>query len=228
MKRRKVSIVVGLAVLVVAALAARYGFTTISIEDAIPEQIYEDPLLYADEIWSTRLPVAIENAVELHLILREMKPDAGGIVSPDSLIPIAEEYGRVTEGDMHVYMVNGSGRVVSVNTETELGTAEVALDGYEGPIKTLIYIGTRIPSHDTSVRDAAGANFREFRSMGFSEVAQEINARILSYVLDKWDRDDLIGKSISFTGAFIIYTFNQVQIDLKEIYIVPVVFEVLE
>ena len=34
-------------------------------------------------------------------------------------------------------MVKGSGKIVSVNTETSLGTAEVALDGYDGPIKVL-------------------------------------------------------------------------------------------
>jgi predicted lipoprotein len=72
------------------------------------------------------------------------------------LTAIANQYGLITVGEAHVYMVKGSGKIVSVNTETSLGTAEVALDGYDGPIKVLIYIGTRIPSDETSVRDAVG------------------------------------------------------------------------
>ena len=42
------------------------------------------------------------------------------------------------------------------------------------------------------------------------------------------DRNSLIGKTIFFTGAFSIRTFNLIQIDLKEIRIVPVEIELGE
>jgi predicted lipoprotein len=124
-------------------------------------------------------------------------------------------------------MVRGSGTIVSVDAETSLGTAEVALDGYDGPIKTLLYIGTRIPSDDTSVRDAVGfISFGDFKEQTeYGKAATEINKRVLVTVLDNIDRENLIGKTISFKGAFTIRTFNLLQIDMKEINIVPVEFE---
>jgi predicted lipoprotein len=101
---------------------------------------------------------------------------------------------------------------------------EVALDGYQGPVKVLIYIGSRIPSDETSVRDAVGfISFGDFKEQTeYGKVASEINKRVLSKVLGGLDKDSLMGKSISFKGAFGIRTFNLLQIDLKEIRIVPV------
>jgi predicted lipoprotein len=59
-------------------------------------------------------------------------------------------------------------------------------------------------------------------------VASEINRRIVSQVLGAVDRNSLMGKTISFKGAFNIRTFNLIQIDLKEIRIVPVEIELGE
>ena len=64
-----------------------------------------------------------------------MQPDAKGTASKDSPIAIANKYGLITVGEAHVHMVKGSGKIVSVYTETSLGTVEVALDGYNGPIR---------------------------------------------------------------------------------------------
>ena len=127
-------------------------------------------------------------------------------------------------------MVKGSGKIVSVNAETSLGTVEVALDGYDGPIKVLLYIGTRIPSDETSVRDAVGfITFGDFKEQTeYGKVASEINKRVLSTVLGGIDRNNLVGKTISFKGAFTIRTFNLIQIDVKEIRIVPVEIELGE
>jgi hypothetical protein len=57
-----------------------------------------------------------------------------------------QQYGLITVGEAHVYMVKGSGKIINVNTETSLGTIEVALDGYDGPIKVLIYMGLAFPA----------------------------------------------------------------------------------
>ena len=126
--------------------------------------------------------------------------------------------------------VEGSGRIVDVNAESSLGTAEVVLDGYDGPIKTQLYIGTRIPSDDSSVRDAVGfITFGDFKEQTeYGKAATEINKRVLSTVLGDIDRENLIGKPVSFKGAFTIRTFNLLQIDVKEIRIVPVEIELGE
>lgn len=233
MKLKTSSIVIGVAVLVFLVLAGRYGFTVVGIEEAedtVQSEAF-DPVVYVDGIWESRLlPTFNEKAVELSNILSEMEPDASGTASKDDLIAIANQYGLITVGEAHVYMVKGSGKIVSVDAETSLGTAEVALDGYDGPIKVLLYIGTRLPSNDTSVRDAIGfISFGDFREQTeYGKVATEINKRVLATVLGGIDRDNLVGKTVSFKGAFTIHTFNLIQIDVSEIDIVPVELELGE
>jgi predicted lipoprotein len=227
MKRIKpVTIVVALAVLVVFVLIGRYGFTVVKIADeekAAKSEIF-DPATYVDGIWASQLiPAFDQKAIELSKILGEMQPDANGTAPKEGLVAIAKKYGLITVGEAHAYMVKGSGKIVKVDAETSLGTAEIALDGYSGPIKVLLYIGTRIPSDETSIRDAVGfITFGDFKEQTeYGKVGSEINSRVLSQVLNTVDRKNLLGKTISFEGAFNIRTFNLLQIDLKEIKVVP-------
>ncbi len=230
MRLRISSIVIGLAALLFLVLAALYGFTVVSIEEAesAVESEAFDPVAYVDGIWESRLiPTFDEEAVELSRVLAEIEPDADGAAPKDDLIAIANQYGLITVGEAHVYMVEGTGEIVSVDAETSLGTAEVKLDGYDGPIRVLLYIGTRIPSDDTSVRDAVGfIAFGDFREQTeYGSAATEINKRVLATVLGDIDRDNLVGKTISFRGAFTIRTFNLLNIDMSEISIVPMEIE---
>jgi len=233
MKQKTSSIVIVAATLLLLILAGRYGFTVVSIEDvekAVQSEAF-DPVTYVDGIWESKLlPTFNEEVVELSKIFSEMEPDASGTIPKDDLIDIANRYGLITVGEAHVYMVKGSGKIVSVNAETSLGTAEIVLDGYDGPIKVLLYIGTRIPSDETSVRDSVGfITFGDFKEQTeYGKAASEINKRILTTVLGDIDRDNLVGKTISFKGAFTIRTFNLIQIDVNEIRIVPVEIELGE
>jgi predicted lipoprotein len=233
MKHKIVTIIVALAVLILLVFVGRLGFTVVNIEDAekaVQSEAF-DPIAYVDGIWESRLlPTFNEKAVELPKILSEMKPDASGTAPKDELIAIANKYGLITDGEAHVYMVKGSGRITNVNTETSLGTIEVTLDGYDGPIKILLYVGTRIPNDETSIRDGVGfISFGDFKEQTeYGKVGQEINKRVLSEVLGGVDKNSLMGKTISFVGAFNIRTFNLPQIDLKEIRIVPVEIELGE
>jgi len=233
MKQKTSSIVIVAATLLLLILAGRYGFTVVSIEDvekAVQSEAF-DPVTYVDGIWESKLlPTFNEKVVELSEIFSEMEPDASGTIPKDDLIDIANRYGLITVGEAHVYMVKGSGKIVSVNAETSLGTAEIVLDGYDGPIKVLLYIGSRIPSDETSVRDSVGfITFGDFKEQTeYGKAASEINKRILTTVLGDIDRDNLVGKTISFKGAFTIRTFNLIQIDVNKIRIVPVEIELGE
>ena len=227
MKQYASKIVIAVVILLFLVLAVRYGFTVVSIEEA--EQAVQseafDPVAYVDGIWDSELlPTFNDQVVELSNILSEMEPDASGTAPKENLIDVANKYGLITVGEAHVYMVEGSGKIVDVNAETSLGTAEVALDGYDGPVKAQLYIGTRIPSDNTSVRDAVGfISFGDFKEQTeYGKAATEINKRVLSTVLDGIDRDNLVGETISFKGAFTIRTFILLNIDVKEINIVPV------
>lgn len=233
MKQHTFTIIVVLAVLIFLGLAGRYGFTVVKIEDAekaIQSEAF-DPAAYVDGIWDSQLiPAFNEKAAELSKILSEIEVDEDGTASKETLTAIAQHYGLITVGEAHVYIVKGSGKITKVNTETSLGTIEVALDGYDGPIKVLIYVGPRIPSDETSVRDAVGfINFGDFKEQTeYGKAGQEINKRVLSQVLGNLDKNNLEGKAISFTGAFNIRTFNLIKIDVKEINIVPVEIELGE
>jgi predicted lipoprotein len=233
MKLKTSSIIIGVAILLFLVLAGRYGFTMVSIEDAeetVQNEAF-DPVAYVDGIWESQLiPTFNEGVVELSKILSEMEPGADGTAAKDDLIAIANHYGLITVGEAHVYMVKGSGKIASVNAESSQGTAEVQPDGYDGPIKVLLYIGTRIPSDDTSVRDAVGfIKFDDFREQTeYGKVNREINTRVINVVLGDVDRDNLAGKTISFEGAFTIRTFNLIDIDVSEINIVPVEIELGE
>jgi predicted lipoprotein len=233
MKQSTFTIVVALVVFTFLGLAGRYGFTVVRIEDverAVQSEAF-NPVSYVDGIWDAKImPAFNEKAVELSKILSEIEVDANGTASKDTLTAIAQNYGLITVGEAHVYMVKGSGKITKVNTETSLGTIEVGLDGYEGPIKVLIYVGTRIPSDETSIRDAVGfISFGDFKEQTeYGKVASEINKRVMSQVLGDLDKNNLEGKAISFKGAFNIRTFNLVQIDVNEIHIVPVEIELGE
>ncbi len=230
MRSRTVTIILALAVLILLVLAGRFGFTVVTIEDV--EQTVQDeafdPVAYVDGIWESRvLPTFNEEVVELSEVLNEMEPDANGKAAKENLIDTTNQYGLITDGEAHVYMVEGSGRIVDVNAETSLGTAEVELDGYDGPIKAQLYIGTRIPSDNSSVRDAVGfITFGDFKEQTeYGKAATEINKRVLSTSLGDIDRENLVGKPVSFKGAFTIRTFNLLDIDVSEIPIVPVEIE---
>jgi predicted lipoprotein len=216
-----------LAVLIFLVLSGLYGFTVVKIEDQQKAAQSEkfNPVAYVDGIWDSKLiPTFDEKAVDLSKILSEIKVDEKGTASKESLTAIAKKYGLVTDGEAHVYMVKGSGKITSVNAGTSMGTAEVTLDGYSGPIKVLLYIGTRLPGDDTSVRDAVGfitlGTFKEQTEYG--KAGSEINQRVLAKVLGTLDKNALMGKTISFKGAFTIRTFNLIQIDLKAIKVIPV------
>ena len=92
----------------------------------------------------------------------------------------------------------------------------------------LVYLGPRIPSDETSVRDGVGfINFGDFKEQTeFGKVGSEINKRVINQAYPSVDKDQLVGKTIAFTGAMTIRTFNLVNIDLTKITIVPVKVEV--
>jgi len=227
MKPKPIKIITAIAVLVLVALSINFGFTVVTIQEAsqmVQSETF-DPVTYVDGIWESKiLPTFESKAVDLSKILGELEPDGQGLVSKESLIAITKHYGLITVGEAHVYMVRASGKIAAVNTETSLGTIEVVIDGYTGPIKVLIYSGPRIPSDESSVRDAVGfISFGDFKEQTeYGKVGSEINKRVLSDVLATLDKEQLIGKTITFTGAYNIRTFNMVEIDLKEIKIVPV------
>jgi len=228
-----ISLAVVIVVAVLCYLIWPLAFTVVPIAEVEQVQKSEafDPVVYVDKIWDSKIiPTINEKAVDLSLIMGEMKPDSNGFAEKDDLIAIAQKYGLITVGEAHVYMVKGTGQVVNVDTSSSTGIMEIQLDGYTGPIKVLIYIGPRIPSDESSVRDAVGfINFGDFKEQTeYGKVGAEINKRIIAQVLTPLNKDQLQGKTITFYGALTIRTFNLINIDLKKVTIVPIKIEVKE
>ncbi|MBP8718106.1 MAG: DUF2291 family protein [Candidatus Atribacteria bacterium] len=210
-----------------------HGFTVVKIQqmEEIKSSEEFNPQAFVDNIWESKLiPTIKEKAVDLSKLLAEIKPDDNGYISKESLIPVTKDYGLITAGEAHVYAVKGQGKVVEVNTKTSLGKLELLPEGYSGPIKVIFYIGPRIPSDESSIRDVVGfINFGDFREQTeYGKVNLEINQRTLRRINLSIGQDpnNLEGKTISFYGAFTIRTFNLTKIDMQQINIVPIEIEI--
>ncbi len=209
-------------------MAVLFGFTVVSTKDEAASRVGFDPVTYVDGIWGD-LKVAIQdNAVPLADVLNRIKPDAQGKASTEDLTPIAKELGLITTGDAHVYRVKATGTVTDVATDSSLGSLGLQVDGYDGPIKVRVYVGTRIPGDDSSIRDAAGfISFGDFKDQTeYGKVGSEINKRVVADLQAQGvagkDAQALLGKPVTVTGVFTMRTFNQPQIDVSTVTLVPV------
>jgi predicted lipoprotein len=210
-------------VVIFLVLAGLFGFTAVSTEEQSAMNVQFDPATFVADSWDDVQTVFKDQSVPLADILNRITPDASGKATTESLTPVAEELGLITTGNALVYRVNATGTVTDVDTETSKGTLGLQVDGYEGPIQVRVYIGSRIPSDESSIRDATG--FIEFGSFKdqteYGKVAKEINTRVLAD-LEGLDLASLVGKPVTITGAFTLRTQNQPAVDVSQISIVPI------
>lgn len=211
------------AVVVFVVVSLLFGFTFVSVEEEAALTDEFDPIAYVDDKWETIETAIRDNAVPLADVLNRIEPGADGRISTEELTPVAEELGLITTGEAHVYRVTGTGTVTDVDTETSRGSIGLAVDGYDGPIDVRIWVGTRIPSDDSSIRDGTGfIEFGDFREQTeYGMVGAEINRRVVAG-LESLDTEGLEGQPVELTGAFTMRTFNQPIIDVSELSIVPI------
>jgi predicted lipoprotein len=228
------TLIIFASIIVLLIVVWFHGFTVVKIQqmEEIKSSEEFNPKAFVDNIWESKLiPTIQEKAVDLSKLLGEIKPDDSGFISKESLIPVTKNYGLITAGEAHVYAVKGQGKVVEVNTKTSLGKLELLPEGYTGPIKVIFYIGPRIPSDESSIRDVVGfINFGDFREQTeYGKVNLGINQRTLQQINLSINQDpnNLEDKTISFYGAFTIRTFNLTKINVQQINIVPIHIEIL-
>lgn len=224
-------LVVGTAALFVVIWP--YAFTVVPIQVIEEARLSEafDPVAFVDSIWESQvLPSVIDNASDLALVLGQIPVDERGFADKEELAEVASEYGLTTVGEAHVFRILARGAVLEVDTTSGTGKMTVQLDGYNGPVKVTLFIGPRIPSDETSLRDGVGfIQFGDFKEQTeYGKVAREMNNRVNVDVLEALDKTALQGKSISFYGVFSVRTFNLTEIDIKQINIVPVRIEINE
>jgi predicted lipoprotein len=208
---------------VFVVLAVLFGFTAVSTEEQASLNVQFDPVTFVADSWDEVQTVITDEAVPLADVLNRFTPDADGKATTESLIPVAEELGRITTGNAHVYRVTATGTVTDVDTETSKGTLGLSVDGYDGPITVRVYVGSRIPSDESSIRDATGfIEFGDFREQTeYGKVAAEINKKVVEN-LEAVDVESLVGKPISVVGAFTLRTQNQPSVDVSQVSLVPI------
>lgn len=214
------------AVVVFLVVAGLFGFTVVSTDDDAALNVEFDPVTFVDDNWEAIRAAIADNAVPLADVLGRIQPGADGKAAVDDLTPVAEALGLITTGEAHVYRVTATGTVTDADTETSRGTIGLAVDGYDGPIAVRAYIGTRIPSDESSIRDGTGIiQFGDFRDQTeYGKVASEINKRVLTG-LEGLDAASLVGQPVTLTGAFTLRTFNQPAVDVSQIVLVPLSIE---
>lgn len=208
--------------LLLLALSIAGGCTIVRIEEMAEIQASEefDPAAYVDGIWGERVvPTILEKAQDLPTVLQAIESD---------LTAAGEQYATVSQSGAFNFVVRGLGTVAAVNTESRNGKATITVAGYSGPTTIIMQIGPLV--RGDSVRDGVGfIGFGDFKDQTeFGQVSKELNRRVADEVLGGLDLEALAGKTVSFDGVFTIRTVNQTNIDLSELTITPVIFDVQE
>jgi predicted lipoprotein len=211
------------AVAIFVVVALLFGFTVVSTEEEEAANVEFDPALYVDGAFDNIRSTIKDGAVDLAAILQLIEPDTDGNTPKEDLAQVVEQYGLVTAGDAHVYEVIATGTVTDVDVASSKGTLGLQVEGYEGPIEVRAYVGRRIPSDDTSIRDATGLiAFGDFKDQTeYGKVASEINKRVVAD-LSKVDAESLLGKEVQITGTLMMRTQNRPEIPGGQLFLVPI------
>ncbi len=135
----------------------------------------------------------------------------------------SEKYGhRPGKEQPYSFMVTGTGKVLTVNTESRAGLASVDLND-DGKADVTLALGPVI--RGTALRDAAPfIDFNQFTNqMEYAAVSNELNALVNSKILTPLgDLHTLEGKKVTFFGAFTIGT----TLDADKVIVTPAILTV--
>jgi predicted lipoprotein len=111
-------------------------------------------------------------------------------------------YREKAEGSPWNFRIKGSGVIVEVNTTSRASTMAVDLDPPDSIAEVVIQIGPVIK--DTGIRDALEfISFTDFTNqLEFARLSNSFNKKINAAVLSGLDRENLMGRHVSFHGVF--------------------------
>ena len=100
------------------------------------------------------------------------------------------------------FRVKGAGKIVEVNTESRASTVAVDLEPVDGNGDLIIQIGPVVK--DSGIRDSLEfISFTDFTNqLEFARLSNAFNKKVNGVVLSKLDRENLMGKDVSFVGVF--------------------------
>ncbi|SHO42812.1 DUF2291 family protein [Desulfopila aestuarii] len=151
---------------------------------------------YAENIWGKRVvPFFKEKSLPLETLLPVWHKDQQAA---------GNEFGyrEKAEGSPWNFRVKGSGNVVAVNTQSRASTIDVDLIPCDGTSDLVLQIGPVFKG--SSIRDSLDfISFTDFTNqLEFAQLSNALNKIVGKEVTSTLDRDNLMGKKVSFTGAF--------------------------
>ena len=151
---------------------------------------------YAARIWKSRVvPLFEEKSIPLATILPawQKDPEAAG-----------EKFGyrEKAEGSPWNFRVRGQGVILAANTQSRASTVDVDLFPGDGTPDLVLQIGPVLK--DSAIRDSLDfISFTDFTNqLEFARLSNAFNKMVRQDVTANLDRDNLVGKKISFVGAF--------------------------
>ncbi|MEV6495437.1 DUF2291 domain-containing protein [Actinoplanes sp. NPDC051633] len=155
-----------------------------------------DPKTYVDGIWASKVvPTVQQKANEVTTVSAAIAkdPEAAG-----------KQYGtRSGTGSPYAFMVKGTGTATKIDTDAPTGPLTVEVPGAAGGKPVTVTIATGPVIAGTALRDAVGIQFGEFTNqIDYANVANALNNRVKTDVVAKADVKNLVGKKITFAGAF--------------------------
>ena len=169
---------------------------------------------YAQKVWKDKvIPLFIEKSQPIDVIIPTWRKDQQAA---------GEQFGyrEKAEGSPWNFRVKGSGNIVAVNTKSRASTIDVDLFPVDGTTDLILQIGPVIK--DSAIRDSLDfISFTDFTNqLEFARLSNAFNKVVNRDVTSKLDRENLMGKKVSFLGAF-----TQLQ-DSDLIRVTPVVLEI--
>jgi predicted lipoprotein len=173
---------------------------------------------YVEAVWDERiLPAYEEESVDYAEVLAGLRADRQGAI---------EKYGlaRETGEPFFVFKVRGTCRVVEYDDSSRNGVIRVDMEPADGSVDATLQVGPVI--RGTAIRDSM--EFIRFTDVGnqlqFAALANELNARVQKDSVEPLDLPSIVGKRISFLGAFRLQEAQA----LEEIVVTPVKIDLLD
>jgi predicted lipoprotein len=173
---------------------------------------------YVEAVWDERiLPVYEEQSVDYTEVLSALRTDRRKAI---------DKYGlaRETGEPFFVFKVRGTCRVVEYDDSSRNGVIRVDMEPADGVVDATLQVGPVI--RGTAIRDSM--EFIRFTDVGnqlqFAALANELNARMRRDSVEPLDLASIVGKRISFLGAFRL-TGDE---PLEDIVITPVKIDLLD
>jgi predicted lipoprotein len=151
---------------------------------------------YVAAVWDERILPSYElEAVDYTEVLSGLRADRQKAI---------ETYGlaRETGEPFYVFKVRGTCRVVEYDDSSRNGVIRVDMEPADGKVDATLQVGPVI--RGTAIRDSM--EFIRFTDVGnqlqFAALANELNARMRRDSVEPLDLPNIVGKRISFLGAF--------------------------